>query len=127
LSSRHINLKEWLHYLCTTPANTGKSVFRQSLRKLFNQFDKDNSGYLNFRELRELIKEQFRVLDGRAKTKGGDKVNVFNDSVEAFTKEVMSYLNEDNDQMITWLEFKNYMEKCLISQQQMFQYLQDLI
>jgi hypothetical protein len=73
------------------------------------------------------VKEQFRVLDNRAKTKGGDKVSAFNKSVEDFTKEVMSYLNEDNDQMITWLEFKNYMEKCLISQQQMFQYLQDII
>lgn len=47
-----ITREEWLNYLCVNPENTGRNIFRANLKHLFNRYDKDNSGYLTFVEIK---------------------------------------------------------------------------
>ena len=60
------------------------------MRKTFQSFDKDNSGYIDIKELREVSKELGRQMD------------------EAELEECMQDLDQNKDSKIHYEEFKKW-------------------
>ena len=63
--------------LCSIDLQTGKSVFNGQLFRQFEQYDKDNSGYLSKDELSLLIKDIFKDYI-RIVEKSNDKATIDN-------------------------------------------------
>eukprot|EP00828_Plagiopyla_frontata_P037960 TRINITY_DN4980_c0_g1_i4.p5 TRINITY_DN4980_c0_g1~~TRINITY_DN4980_c0_g1_i4.p5 ORF type:complete len:101 (-),score=32.11 TRINITY_DN4980_c0_g1_i4:24-326(-) len=78
-----------MHFLCVDNENKGKYQFRQNLRQLFEEFDKDNSGSLQMDELRDLLTANLRKYEEKAKAKGGETLEQFQEMVANLVEETM--------------------------------------
>ena len=55
-----ITRQKWMNYFCSLDAHNEK-VFRANLKKTFKKYDTDNSGTLSKSEIRNLIKDIFKL------------------------------------------------------------------
>jgi Ca2+-binding EF-hand superfamily protein len=54
-----IDRLEWIRYLACSDSESGDEKFDFNLKKLFDQFDIDKDGLINFEELKNLLYEKF--------------------------------------------------------------------
>jgi len=109
-ASGFIDRYEWVSNFCG-PDKNGKTIFRTSLKALFERHDVDNSGALCVTELRTLVGEAFKDYVRRAKDQ--EVKQHLENMIDSLTREVFAELDEGDDRQIKWLEFQNYMEISL--------------
>lgn len=100
-------LNDWLKNLCVQDS-LGRYAIRPSLKKLFDKYDTDGSGYLSFEELKEIIGETFKGYIARAASFSVQ--SDVNNIISSLTKEIFGELDQDGSRGVAWEEFKKFME-----------------
>lgn len=100
-------LNDWIRNLCVQDS-LGRYAIRPSLKKLFDKYDVDGSGFLSFEELKQIIGETFRGYIARAANFSVQ--NDVNNIVSSLTKEIFGELDQDGSRGVAWEEFKKFME-----------------
>jgi len=108
--SGYIDRYEWLNNLCGVDKN-GKTVFRNTLKVLFEKHDTDNSGSLSIDELKSLVKEAFKDYLRRARDEEMKKH--LENMIDSLTTEIFQELDISGNNALKWEEFKDYMEVSL--------------
>ncbi|CAD8184143.1 unnamed protein product [Paramecium octaurelia] len=129
--SGKITRDEWIKYLCVN--EKGKFVFRGTLQHQFNEYDKDHDGMLSIKDIKDLLKNSMKDL--RTSFKKLNSTLNFEDMVDDLIEDIAKSLQEGNqdqhsyqNQMLflTWSQFKSFMERATLKQDQLRQYLAKL-
>lgn len=115
-----IILDDWMKNLCVIDKDE-KYHIRPSLKKLFESFDKDGSGYLSFDELKDVIHLQFQGYANRS-TNANVKKDV-EEVITGLTKEIFRALDEDESASIGWEEFKKFIEVSWLKMEKLRMFL----
>lgn len=102
-----LTMNSWLKGLCVMESD-GKYSIRPRLRKMFEKYDKDGSGYLTVVELKEVLSETF---NGYVVRSGDESVKKNLDGmIDSLTQEIVKELDYDGSRNVGWEEFKTFMD-----------------
>ena len=117
-----IDRLEWLKHLCVEDQKSGKQIFRSEIKRLFEKYDKNHTGYLSNAEVKKLIKNIFKGYVKKAK----DEKTKYNLTmiISNLSKEIIEALNVDGDKNLNWSEFKYFIDKTLEKQANLAKFLE---
>ena len=88
-------------------------VFRNNLRMLFQDHDKDKSGELSVKELKALLSSNLKDIEKRVKLQGGEDWRNFDKLVEDYAFDIMNDMKRNKRKdTVSWEEFKIYYYEC---------------
>ena len=120
--NQSIDRLEWLKHLCVEDQKSGKQMFRSEVKKLFERYDKNNTGTLTSLDVKKLIKNIFKGYVKKAK----DDKTKYNLTmiISNLSKEIIEDLNIDGDKNLNWSEFKYFIDKTLEKQENLAKFLE---
>lgn len=120
--NQSIDRLEWLKHLCVEDQKSGKQIFRNEIKKLFEKYDKNNTGVLTSLDVKKLIKNIFKGYVKKAK----DDKTKYNLTmiISNLSKEIIEDLNIDGDKNLNWSEFKYFIDKTLEKQENLAKFLE---
>ena len=100
--------EEWMNSLCST--HVGVYVFNYQLKQMFEKFDTNNSGTLEKEELFKLMHNNF--IQYKEKMRNLPIYDQFDLIVDQHTTTIIKMLDENQDQRVNFVEFKQFIEKA---------------
>jgi len=120
--NQSIDRLEWLKHLCVEDQKSGKQTFRSEVKRLFEKYDKNNTGSLTTHDVKRLIKNIFKGYVKKAK----DEKTKYNLTmiISNLSKEIIEDLNIDGDKNLCWSEFKYFIDKTMEKQENLARFLE---